>query len=213
MADQDDAAVIKGPAPGGVGVLIIDMINDLSFPGAEKLQPKVGAVASTVLTLRERADRLGVPVVYVNDNYGHWHSERSKIVEACAAAPGPGGELVRRIAPRPDDYFVIKPQVSGFYATNLPVLLPRLGVSRVVLTGVAADICVLFTAADAHMREYELWIPRDAVAGESDQRTEWALSIMRDALDAETRATSELALDDWVAKARVVPPAAAVGAR
>jgi nicotinamidase-related amidase len=209
MADHDqDAAFIKGPAPGAVGVLIIDMINDLSFEGAEKLQPKAEAVVSTVLRLRDRADRLGVPVVYVNDNYGHWHSERSKIVEACAAAPGPGGELTRRMAPRPDDYFVIKPQVSGFYATNLPVLLPHLGVSRLVLTGVAADICVLFTAADAHMRDYELWVPRDTVAGESDQRTDWALSIMRDALDAETRATTELDLEDWVAKAR-----GAVGAR
>jgi hypothetical protein len=180
MADHDqDAAFIKGPAPGAVGVLIIDMINDLSFEGAEKLQPKTEAVVSTVLRLRD-----------------------------CAAAPGPGGELTRRMAPRPDDYFVIKPQVSGFYATNLPVLLPHLGVSRLVLTGVAADICVLFTAADAHMRDYELWVPRDTVAGESDQRTDWALSIMRDALDAETRATTELDLEDWVAKAR-----GAVGAR
>jgi nicotinamidase-related amidase len=203
MAEHDeDAATIEGSAPGGVGVLIIDMINDLRFEGAQDLWPKVDAVASAVLGLRDRADRLGVPVVYVNDNYGRWRSDRSKIVEAGAAAPGPGGALVRRMAPRPGDYFVIKPEVSGFYATTLPVLLPRLGVSRLVLTGIAADICVLFTAADAHMREYELWVPRDMVAGQSDQRTEWALAIMRDAFDAETRGTDELPLEDWVARKR-----------
>jgi nicotinamidase-related amidase len=76
-----------------------------------------------------------------------------------SAPTGRGGAIVRKLAPRGNDYFVIKPQFSGFYATNLPVLLPKLGVSRLILTGIAADICVLFTAAHAHMRAYDLWVP------------------------------------------------------
>jgi nicotinamidase-related amidase len=109
-----------------------------------------------------------------------------------------GGELARRLAPRDDDFFVIKPQFSGFYSTNLPVLLPKLRASRLVLTGVAADICVLFTAADAHMRDYQLWTPADAVASKSGQRTRWALEIMRDAMQADIRPTDELSLAEWV---------------
>lgn len=174
------------------------MINDLSFEGGDELRPKAEAVADIVLALRTEADRLGVPTVYVNDNYGAWHSERSKIVAACGSADKPGRRLVAKMAPREGDYFVIKPQVSGFYATNLPVLLPKLGATRLVLTGLAADICVLFTAADAHMRPYQLWTPRDAVASEDDQRTDWALSIMALSLGVECRPTPELTLAEWV---------------
>ncbi|MBV9813470.1 MAG: cysteine hydrolase, partial [Acetobacteraceae bacterium] len=178
-----------------------DMINNLAFEGGENLRPKAEAVADVVLRLRRDAASARVSVIYVNDNYGHWHSERSRIVEECVREDAAGRDFVRRIAPDEDDYFVIKPQFSGFYATNLPVLLPRLGVSRLVLTGIAADICVLFTAADAHMRQYDLWIPADAVASETDDHRDWALEIMRKTMSAETRPTSELSLADWTAGA------------
>jgi nicotinamidase-related amidase len=201
MASRDeDAAAIIGPAPGGVGLLIIDLINPMDFPGAEAMRAEAEAAADIALSLRAECERLGVPVVYVNDNYGQWHSERSKIVEACAAPDKIGSAIAARLAPREDDYFIIKPQFSGFYATNLPVLLPRLSVNRLVLTGIAADICVLFTAADAHMREYGLWIPDDAVASESNERTQWALDIMRNSMGAETRPTRGLSLEAWVAR-------------
>ena len=198
MPRNDGAATIDGTTPGGVGLLIVDMINDMAFSGAEAVRPRAERAAARILDLRAEADRLKVPVVYVNDNYGHWHSDKSRIVDACAAEDSPGRDMVRKIAPRDDDYFVIKPQFSGFYATNLPVLLPRLGVSRLVLTGIAADICVLFTAADAHMREYQLWVPSDAVASAADDRTAWALEIMRSSMQAQTASTEELSLEGWV---------------
>jgi nicotinamidase-related amidase len=202
MARQDeDAAIIRRASPGGVGLLIIDMINALDFEGAERLVDPALAAANIVARLRDMAERACVPVIYVNDNYGHWHSDRSAIVEACGRADAPGRRIVERIAPRKGDYFVIKPQFSGFYATSLPVLLPKLGVNRLVLTGIAADICVLFTAADAHMREYDLWIPADAVASEDDQRKGWALDIMRKSMGAETRPTKDLDLGEWMRSA------------
>jgi nicotinamidase-related amidase len=199
VSDSDeDAAHIKGRAPAGVGLLIIDVINSLDFGGAEAIARKAAGLTSTILDLRRQADALKVPVVYVNDNYGQWHSDKSRIVEACARPDSRGRDMVRRLAPRADDYFVIKPQVSGFYATNLPVLLPKLGVSRLVLTGIAADICVLFTAADAHMRAYDLWTPEDGVVSERDEHAQWALEIMRKSMSAETRPTSALSLADWM---------------
>ena len=199
MASHDeDAARIDGQAPRGVGLLIVDMINDLSFDGADDLRPRAERAADVVLDLRRQADRLKVPVIYVNDNFGQWHSDRGKIVKTSLRDSSPGRAMVRRVAPRAKDYFVIKPQVSGFYATSLPVLLPKLDVSRIVLTGVAADICILFTAADAHMRAYDLWIPEDAVASEDDRRKRWALDIMQKSLAAETAATGALTLKDWM---------------
>lgn len=197
MARDESFPAADGPAPGGVGLLIIDMINGMTFPGAQSMKPKADRVTTTILALRRQADRLKTPVIYVNDNYGQWHSEKSRIVEACAAEDCPGRDIVMRIAPRMDDYFIIKPQFSGFYSTNLPHLLPKLGVRRLILTGIAADICVLFTAADAHMRGYRLWVPWDAVASETDERAAWALEIMRASMDADIRPTTDLTLPAW----------------
>lgn len=181
-------------------LIIIDMINDLDFEGGEDLRGPAEAAAQRIVALRAAADDAGVPVIYVNDNFGHWHSERSSIVDHCDRDGSPGRALIAALRPRDSDYFIVKPQFSGFYATNLPVLLPQLGVSRVILTGVAADICVLFTAADAHMREYDLWVPGDTVASESDDHRRWALEIMRHSMCAETGPTHELALADWLSR-------------
>lgn len=160
-------------AAGGTALLIIDMITDLDFEGGEEMLPAVTAAAEAILTLREECRAAGVPIVYVNDNHGEWHSERSRLIEQMQGTLA--DEPVRRLTPQHDDYFVIKPQFSGFYATNLPVLLPKMKATRLIVTGISADICILFTAADAHMREYELWVPSDCVASQDKQRTRWAL--------------------------------------
>ena len=191
-------ATIESAAPGRAALLIIDMINDMDFPHGPQMLEHAHAAAARILELRGEADRLGAPVVYVNDNYGQWHSERSRLVEHCMRKGAPGRELVAMLAPREADYFVIKPMHSGFYSTNLPVLLPKLGASRVILTGLATDICVLFTAADAHMRDYEIWTPGDCVAAVAPERTGWALDIMKQAMSAEVRPTTELALETWL---------------
>lgn len=186
-------------ATGHTALLIIDMINDMDFEEGDELLAKIDAAVDIVASLRDEAEKAGVPVIFVNDNFGQWHSDRQRIIEHVEATRG--REILQRLRPGEDDYFIVKPQVSGFYATNLPVLLPRLGASRLILTGVAADICVLFTAADAHMREYALWVPRDAVASDKSEHLDWALGIMRKSMDAETAATSELSLEEWLGRA------------
>lgn len=193
-----EQAEIGKPAQGSSALLIIDMLNRMDFEGAEPLRARAEAVSHSIAGLRDEAERLEVPIVYVNDNFGQWHSERARLVEHCVGEDSPTAGIVERVAPRQNDFFVIKPQFSGFYATNLPVLLPELGASRLILTGVAADVCILFTAADAHMRKYDLWIPSDTTASDNAQRTEWALEIMKNSMDAETRPTSELSLKDWL---------------
>lgn len=194
MANAAPTAPARDSERGGVALLIIDMINCFDFAGAVQLRPKARALVDPILKLRDAADRIEAPTIYVNDNFGEWHSEKSRLVERGSAhAP----EIVRRLAPRERDYFIIKPQFSGFYATNLPLLLPKLGVSRLVLTGIAADICILFTASDAHMRDYALRVPRDTVAAEVDWQAQAALAIMQQHLGAQTAPTDELDLAAW----------------
>ena len=204
MTDQSKDRMPTAPARDqprdGTALVIIDLINRFDFGGASKLLPRARKAAEAVLALRAAADEAEIPVIYVNDNFGQWHSERSALVEHV------GDRLIiPAIAPRETDYFIIKPQFSGFYATNLPVLLPKLGASRLVLTGVATDICVLFTAGDAYMRDYALWVPEDAVAAETDERHEAAMKIIGGQLSAQTAATSRLSLREWSRDANRLP--------
>ncbi len=194
---EPDTHDAEGRSPNAA-LLLIDFINEMDFDGAEPLRDGALRAGDAVLRLRERADAFGMPVIYVNDNFGEWRTDWSDIVAQRAHEDSPTSELVRKVAPRDRDYHVVKPHLSGFYATSLPVLLPKLGVRRLILTGVAADICVLFTAADAHMRDYDLWIPEDCVAAEHGERIEWALDIMKKSMHAEVRPTSALAADDWI---------------
>ena len=192
-------AEIESKAAGASALLIIDMITDLDFTGGKEMLPGVKSAAEAIARLCGECRAAGVPIVYVNDNYGQWHSERSKLIERVEGSPA--AEVVRPLMPEDDDFFVVKPQFSGFYATNLPVLLPKLGASRLILTGISADICVLFTAADAHMRAYDLWVPADCVASQDAQRTRWALDIMAHSMKAETARAADLDLADWIERA------------
>ena len=197
MGSQDKQIAATSPAScDRPALLILDMVNCFDFEGAEALEPRAFEAARRVDRLRQEFRAQGWPVVYVNDNFGEWHLEPSKLVERALEKDNPVTEMVR---PEHGDFFIIKPQFSGFYATNLPVLLPQLGVSKLVLSGIATDICVLFTAADAHMRDYDLWVPEDAVAAESDERGRWALDIMAQSMGAETAATSQKSLREWLA--------------
>jgi len=187
-------------SPRCAALLLIDIINPFDFDDGDILADNALASADAMLRLRDAADALEAPVIYVNDNYGRWNSDNAALIEGCARHSSKARELIEKLRPRPSDYFVIKPQFSGFYATNLPVLLPTLGVSRLVLTGVAGDICVLFTAADAHMRDYDLWAPEDAVASTRAPSNEWALELMRSKMGAETRPTRDLTFAGWLEK-------------
>lgn len=194
--EKTATAPYRDSESGATALLIIDMINAFDFGGGDELRERAGAIIDPILQLRKDVEVNGWPVIYVNDNFGEWHSERSRLIDHALEN---GNAVSEQVRPTEEDYFIIKPQFSGFYATNLPVLLPKLGVRRLILTGLATDICVLFTAADAHMRDYDLWVPADAVTAGTDERGQWALEIMANAMGAEIKPTNELTVKDWVA--------------
>lgn len=144
---------LHGSAPdkSAVALLIVDVINALDFPEAKQLLRFVPPMAKKLAALKQRAKRAGIPVVYVNDNFGRWQSDFRKLVEHCAE--GKAAELVERLRPDEDDYFVLKPKHSGFFSTTLDTLLRYLGARKLIITGIAGNYCVLFTANDAYMRD------------------------------------------------------------
>jgi isochorismate hydrolase len=140
------------PARSPVALLVIDVVNDFDFPEAKQLLEFAVPMAHKVAELKERVQDAGIPVIYVNDNFGRWQVDFESQVEQCRQ--GPGKMIVELLRPDARDYFVLKPKHSGFYSTSLDVLLEFLGTKTLILTGIAADICVLFTANDAYMRGY-----------------------------------------------------------
>jgi nicotinamidase-related amidase len=98
------------------------------------------------------------------------------------------------LKPEEDDYFVLKPKHSGFYSTNLDILLRYLAVKRVIITGIATNICVLFTANDAYMRDFELLVPSDCVAANQEADNRYALEQIRTVLKADIKPSAEIEL-------------------
>ena len=139
--------------------LLIDMVNPFDFPGADRLFPPALEAARHIAALKRRLHDAGVPTVYVNDNFGRWELSFRDLVELYRSGESPAAALLEVIGPERGDHFILKPKHSGFYATSLEVLLARWGTRRLILTGIAGNICVMFTADDAHMRDYSLVVP------------------------------------------------------
>lgn len=171
----------------GTALLLIDVINDLDFPEGGRLLRYALPAGRRIVNLKRRARRAGVPVVYVNDNFGRWRSDFRQQVTHCRQEDCLGRELALLLAPEEDDYFVLKPKHSGFYSTTLDLLLKSLHIKTVVLAGFASDICVLYTANDAYMRGYRIVVVSDGVAAERPGWNRSALAQMRRQLGAEVR--------------------------
>ncbi len=152
----------------GDALLIIDAINDLDFPGGEKVLPWALKLGERLRAFRAKARRAGMPVIYVNDNFGHWRSNFMEVYAHCTRRAARGRQLGRRLKPGREDYFILKPRHSGFFATSLLPLLEDLKIKRLILTGIATNLCVLFTAHDAHMHQYSIVVLSDCCAAESD---------------------------------------------
>ena len=182
------------PDHSAVALLLIDVINDLEFPEGEQLLELALPMAGRIAALKRRAREEDVPVIYVNDNFGRWQSDFNHVVEHCLLDDVRGRPIVQKLQPEPDDYFVLKPKHSGFYSTTLDTLLDYLRAKTLILTGVAGNICVLFTANDAYMRDFRLVVPRDCTASNTPEENEHALQQMQRVLKADIRPSAEL---DW----------------
>jgi nicotinamidase-related amidase len=182
----------KEPTRHHYALLLIDFINDLDFSGGAELLPMALAAAQATAALKRRARKAGIPVIYANDNFGRWQSSFEQVVAHCMDKRSPGHEVVKRLLPRRDDYFILKPRHSAFYQTPVSLLLKDLGVKTLVLTGILSDSCVLFSANDAYLRGYKIVVPEDCVASVKASHTEQALDYMRRILKADTRHSMKL---------------------
>lgn len=183
-----------GQAKRRLALVLIDVINDLDFPEGEQLLPAALRMARRLARLKRRCRQKQIPAIYVNDNFGRWRSDFRAEVAHCMAEGSRGRPVVEQLLPDDDDYFVLKPLHSGFYSTTLEILLTHLAADTLILTGIATDICVLFTANDAYMRGFRLIVPRDCVAANRPEVGRRALSQMSAILEADTRPSPRVRL-------------------
>ena len=176
-------------------LLLVDVINDMDFDGSESLVRFAEPMARRLRELKRRARAAGMPTIYINDNFGKWRSDFRSLVKHCVEDDVPGRAVATLLQPDADDYFVLKPKQSAFFGTTLDTLLRSLGTEAVILTGIAGDNCVLFSANDAYMREYRLFIPADCVASESEEQNARALELMGRVCKADTSDSTALDLD------------------
>jgi nicotinamidase-related amidase len=177
---------------GPQALLIIDMLNTLEFPEWKLLLKNARPTAMAILKLKQRAKRLKIPVIYVNDNFGQWRASWQDVYTACEKSRGK--ELAKLLKPAHDDYFVLKPAHSGFYSTPLELLLKNLRAKKLILTGIAGNICVLFTANDAYMRGFEVYVPEDCIASNRKSDTTYTVRQLRDVFGINTTVSTRLKL-------------------
>lgn len=187
---------LHGSAPdkSETALLLIDVINDFDFPEGEELLRLALPVGHKIAELKKRAVEAGIPSIYVNDNFGRWQSDFKKIVAHCKDEHSRGRPFVELLLPDQDDYFVLKPKNSGFYSTTLDLVLTHLTAKNLILTGIAGNNCVFFTANDAYMRDYKVFVPADCVVSNTEEENAYALKQMETVLKADTTIASNLDL-------------------
>ena len=173
-------------------LILLDVISDFKFEDGDALLKRTSTAARNLKRLKARAKNAGVPVIYVNDNFGKWQEDFKTMSDHFMRAEAKGREVVEMLQPEKDDYYVLKPHRSGFYSTTLELLLRDLKAKKLIITGITADICVLFTANDAYMRGFDLYIPSDCVAAVKPAYSRQAMQFIERVLKADTRKSTEI---------------------
>ncbi len=167
---------------GGKGkkaLVVIDMLNDFVRAGAPLEVPDTRKILPGLRRRIAKARRDGELVVYVCDSHRKKDPEFARMGWPSHAVAGtPGAAIVPPLSPQPGDVVVEKRTYSGFYRTALDAVLRRNGVSGLTLSGCVTDICVLYTAADAAMRGYDVTVDERFVAGLSPRTHAFALNEM-----------------------------------
>lgn len=185
-----------------VALLLIDVINDFEFPDGDAFLRRAAPAVDNIARLARQARQLKIPLIYVNDNFGRWRSDFKHLIEHAITNHTRGRDIVQRLRPTEEDYFVLKPKHSGFFCTTLELLLEHLEAHTLVLCGFAGNNCVLATATDAYMRGFKLIVPADCTACASDGEQQYALHHMSNVLKADTPTLNELSLATTLATAR-----------
>ncbi len=189
------------PSPVPVALLMIDVLTTFHFPDGDAILRGALKIRNALIKLKARARSAGIPVLYVNDNFGDWRSEKEVLMGRCLEAKG--ARFVRPLLPDSEDYFVLKPMHSAFYMTPLEVLLEHLRVETLVLTGLPTNSCITVTAHDANMRGFNIFVPADCSSARNPEEHRQALAQLKAMAGADITRSSSLRLPNLIREAQV----------
>jgi nicotinamidase-related amidase len=189
------------PSPVPVALLLVDVLTTFQFPDGEQILEGALKMRDALVRLKARAREVGIPVLYVNDNFGDWRSEKQILLGRCLEAKG--GEFVRPLMPDSEDYFVLKPMHSGFYMTPLEVLLRHLQIETLILTGLTSASCLTVTAHDANMRGFDIYIPPDCSCARNAEEHQQALGQLEATAGANLTPSTSLKLPNIIRRTQI----------
>jgi nicotinamidase-related amidase len=183
-----------------VALLLIDVLTTFQFPDGDAILQGALTMRDALVRLKARSREAAIPVLYVNDNFGDWRSEKEVLMGRCLEAKG--AQFVRPLLPDSEDYFVLKPLHSAFYMTPLEVLLKHLQVEMLILTGLTSNSCITVTAHDANMRGFDIYIPPDCSCARSGEEHTHALTQLEATAGAILRRSTLLKLPAIIREAQ-----------
>ena len=144
-------------------LLLVDVLNDFEHEDGDALLTSFQTRHAALVAALDRARRSGIDVVYANDDWGRWDGDAPGLVQS-AIERGPAADLIAAIQPRTGDRFLLKKRYSAFDSTPLAILLGDLAVDRILLAGMATEMCVAQTAIAAREHGYKVTVLADACA-------------------------------------------------
>lgn len=164
-------------------ILVVDMLNDF-VTGALKCDRGLAIVPKTAALLRG-ARAKGVPVIFCNDAHLKGIDHELKLWGDHAIAGTEGAQVIPELEQCASDYVVPKRRYSGFFHTDLDLLLRELGVDTVIMTGLHAHMCVRHTSADAYQLGYNIIVASDATDSFTEEDYRYGIKYLKEVYGAE----------------------------
>ena len=164
-------------------ILVVDMLNDF-VTGALTCE-RARAIVPATAALLDAARAAGVPVIFCNDAHRPGIDRELEIWGDHAIVGTEGAEVIPELNLCEKDYVVPKRRYSGFFQTDLDILLKELGVKTVVMTGLHAHMCVRHTAADAYQYGYDIVVAKDATDSFTEEDYNYGIKYLKETYGAE----------------------------
>lgn len=164
-------------------VLVVDMLNDF-VTGALKCDRGLKIVPKTKQLLAGCREK-GVPVIFCNDAHLKGIDHELKFWGDHAIAGTKGAEVIPELDLCDKDYVVPKRRYSGFFQTDLKLLLDELKVNTVIMTGLHAHMCVRHTSADAYQYGYDVVVAKDATDSFTEEDYNYGIKYLKETYGAE----------------------------
>ena len=171
-------------------ILVVDMLND--FVTGSLACDRGKAIVPATAELLDAARAAGVPVIFCNDAHIKGIDRELKIWGDHAIAGTKGAEVIPELKLSDKDYVVPKRRYSGFFQTDLDILLRELGVKTVVMTGLHAHMCVRHTSADAFCLGYDVVVAKEATDSFTEEDYLNGLAYLKTCYGADAYTNAEL---------------------